>query len=306
MYPIIKVDPALAHNFEPLGTKPKYWFRVEEDGPRQLFKAEQRGTGEDWAEKICCEFARLLGLPFVHYDLAVEIGTGKRGVVCESCIKDGESLIHGNEVLFALDDGYPKSDSRKYTVKAHTVGAVSEAINLLKLPPPRWVGNLPDGVSDALGVFSGYLLLDAWTANQDRHHQNWGVVHDGTDLRLAPTFDHGAALARNLSDTDRKERLDTKDQRRQIPAFAKRASSAIYADSAVKRPMSTYAAWRAFAAKCPLAADAWRAKLAEIDSDAIQAVLGEVPPDRMSAVCRDFTKRLLEENQKRILADREE
>lgn len=39
------VDRSRAQSVEPLGSKPKFWFR---DGPRRLlFKAEDRGTGED-------------------------------------------------------------------------------------------------------------------------------------------------------------------------------------------------------------------------------------------------------------------
>jgi len=147
------------------------------------------------------------------------------------------------------------------------------------------------------------VLLDAWTANQDRHHENWGVLWDGKTLALAPTFDHGAAMARNLSDEERKERLTTKDGNRQVPYFAAKARSAFFADVVASRPMTTYAAWRAFAALAPGAATAWRTRLAAIDSPTVQAVLEEVPPNRMTAVCREFTMALLAENRRRILAD---
>ncbi|MCQ5056911.1 hypothetical protein NE606_19990, partial [Agathobaculum butyriciproducens] len=53
-----------------MGTKRKFWF--SEEGTRHLFKAEERGTGEDWAEKLACELGRRLGLPHVEYDLAEE------------------------------------------------------------------------------------------------------------------------------------------------------------------------------------------------------------------------------------------
>jgi len=52
----------------------------------------------------------------------------------------------------------------------------------------------------SLGVFVGYMLLDAWTANQDRHHENWAAITGAKGVELAPTFDHGSALARNLTD----------------------------------------------------------------------------------------------------------
>lgn len=45
---IRRVDRRRAQAVEPLGSKPKFWFS---DGDRRLlFKADDRGTGEDWAE----------------------------------------------------------------------------------------------------------------------------------------------------------------------------------------------------------------------------------------------------------------
>ncbi len=70
MFPIRKVDQLQAEDIEYLGTKRKFWFTS--DGQRYLFKAEERGTGEDWAEKVVCELARCLGIPHVEYELAHE------------------------------------------------------------------------------------------------------------------------------------------------------------------------------------------------------------------------------------------
>jgi hypothetical protein len=304
MYPIKRVNPDLAENLEPLGTKRKYWYREGET--RLLFKAEERGTGEDWAEKICCELAALLGLPHVHYDLALEVGTNKPGVVCASCVAPPVSLALGNQVLLAIDETYPASDGRKFKVKAHTVSAVADAVVLLQPPPPPWMDHTPPGIGTALDVFTGYIMLDAWVANQDRHHENWAILWQAHSLWLAPTFDHGAALARNLTDKERKERLTTNDRNRQIPAFAARARSAFFEDPAATRPMTTYAAWRAFARQAKPAAKIWKGRLAAIDPPTIRGIVDGIPPSRMSPVCREFTMALLEENQRRILADEDE
>jgi len=311
VYTIKRINPELAENLEPLGTKRKYWFREAPaggEGPdtRLLFKAEARGTGEDWAEKVCCEFAGLLGLPHVHYELAVEMGSEKPGVVCASCAVDPQALVLGNQLLLALDREYPAVDARKFKVKQHTVEAVAEAIGLIRPPPGAWMNGVPAGIASAMDVFTGYVLLDAWTANQDRHHENWGVLWDEKTLWLAPTFDHGAGLARNLRDEERKERLTTKDGNRQVPYFAAKARSAFFADVTAPRPMTTFAAWRAFAARSSAAAAIWRARLEGIDGPTVQGVLNAVPPARMSGVCREFTFGLLMENRRRILADESE
>jgi hypothetical protein len=108
------------------------------------------------------------------------------------------------------------------------VDVVAEVVAKLKLPPEAWQVGLPTGITSALEVFIGYVLLDAWIANQDRHHQNWAALTFQRRRCLAPTFDHGASMARNLSDSEREERLTTRDVNRKMPAFVRKARSAFY------------------------------------------------------------------------------
>lgn len=303
MYPVIRVDPARSEGLEQLGTKRKFWFR--EGAKRMLFKAEERGTGEDWAEKIACELAAWIGLPHVHYELAIETGTEKPGVVCESCSTGYLGLPLGNQLLLERDPRYPGSGSNRYRVREHTVHAVSRVLQTLKPVPVKWATRLPDQVKSALDIFAGYAMLDAWIANQDRHHENWAALRLGQDLFLAPSFDHGAALARNLSDTERKDRLSSADHGRRLPNFAARAKSAFYSDEVALSPMTTLEAWQGFAELVPDAASAWVARLARIDGDSVREVIGGIPPHRMSGITRDFTAQLLAENQRRIVGSME-
>src|SRR3546814_5508461 len=95
---------------------------------------------------------------------------------------------------------------------------------------------------------------DVCSSDLERHHENWGAVWEGEDLSLAPSFDHGAAMARNLSDEQRDERLHARDRNRRIPHFARRARSALYANPTVSKPLHTLDAWRMFAERVPVAA----------------------------------------------------
>lgn len=299
MFPVIKVRSSVAEAVEYLGTKSKFWYR---DGDRpMLFKAEERGTGEDWAEKIACELCALLGLPHVRYEMAMDIDERRPGVVCESITPPPLALAHGNQLLLELDRDYPAESRHRYRTREHTVSAVFAATRKLRPPTPAWCGNLPAGIASATGVFSGYLMLDVWIANQDRHHENWAAVWDGETLNLAPTFDHGASLARNLSDGERYERLETRDRGRQIHHFAARARSAFYADRESPRPLSTFDAWREFSQRVPNEARQWQERLKQVEPAHILAILDQIPPDRMSAICRRFTLDLLMENQNRLL-----
>lgn len=236
--------------------------------------------------------------------MAFDADQQRPGVVCASFTPPPLALAHGNQLLLALDPAYPAGTEHRYRSRAHTVDAVFEVVRLLGMPGRRWCEDLPPPIQAAPGVFAGYLMLDAWIANQDRHHENWGAIWDGERLALAPSFDHGAAMARNLSDEERHERLTSRDRNRQVPHFARRGRSALYADPTASTPLSTLAAWQAFVARVPDAAAIWRQRLAQIEAAAVAEILNGIHPDRMSAVCRRFTLDLLAENRRRLLEPR--
>jgi len=300
MFEVIHVDSQRAAATEPLGTKPKFWYRDDQQR-LMLFKAEKRQTGEDWAEKISCHLCEALALPHVHYELAKSDGVP--GVVCETCAKPPVSLVLGNELLLEVDPRYPHA-GRKYNVHAHTVEAVAKVLETLPPPPAPWTADLPSGIETALDVFVGYVMLDAWVANQDRHHENWGILFNPhTNTRwLAPTFDHGACLARNISDEECDERLASRDENRRIPKFARRAKSAFYA-SGSPGSLTTVEAWRTFSLRRPQASIIWRDRLQAVDDTMVVRLLDEVPPGRFLPVRHDFTVQLLAENRRRLLKE---
>ena len=59
--------------------------------------------------------------------------------------------------------------------------------------------------------------------------------------------------------------------------------------------------FRGFAQRDPVAARIWLGKLAEIGQNAVEAILAEVPPQRMSPITREFTLELLTINHRRLL-----
>ncbi len=302
MFETIRIDSKAAEAPEWMGTKRKFWY---EKGT-WLFKAEERGTGEDWAEKISCELAGRLGLPRVSYELAEEFdGPTYRqpGVVCPHCAPSPLSLVLGNQLLLERDPDYPGREKQRYKVKEYTIAAVAACLENLDIPSTEWTANLPPEITTARQIFAGYIMLDAWIANQDRHHENWGAIRSPNEarMRLAPTFDHGASLARNLSDEERKDRLESRDSGRRLPNFAARARSAFYASPADARVMTTLDAFSGFAAIDPAAGRVWLNRLAAVAQDEIRLIVQEVPPARMSEIAHRFTQELLVENQRRLL-----
>ncbi|MBU6399486.1 MAG: hypothetical protein KGS61_04145 [Verrucomicrobia bacterium] len=143
MFPIRNVDQLQAEDIEYLGTKRKFWFTLE--GRRYLFKAEERGTGEDWAEKVVCKLARLLGMPHVEYDLAHEFEGQtpiQPGVICPSFAPRPLALVLGNQLLLRRD---PAEADRKYGIREYTVDAVAEVVAGLNPPMPEWMHATPPG-----------------------------------------------------------------------------------------------------------------------------------------------------------------
>jgi hypothetical protein len=71
------------------------------------------------------------------------------------------------------DKAYPRE--RFYRVRQHTLRLVLAIIRQTAIQSP--LGWNPFGnIESALDVFVGYLPLDAWIANQDRHHENSGFI----------------------------------------------------------------------------------------------------------------------------------
>jgi len=299
-FAIHRIDRRRANQFEPLGSKPKFWF----DDGRQLFKMESRGTGTDWAEVVAARLCQLIGLPHVDYHLAETLdddGEVQRGVICGNIAGSDTSLVLGNQLLLASDPSYPSR--QRWKVRSHTIDAVARVLQDVAPPPPVWTYGSPAGVTTASGFFVGYVLLDAWIANQDRHHENWAVLTlPGGPLALAPTFDHGAGMACILGDEERASRLSTRDQNASIDAFALRARSGFYGNETDRRTLHPLDVFRRFATYAPQSASLWLDRLGTVTAAHMRGIIDDVPEHLMSAVCREFTCQLLTINQKRLLA----
>ena len=159
----------------------------------------------------------------------------------------------------------------------------------------------PAAIEDAASVFVGYLMLDALVSNQDRHHENWGlIVYPEKGVFFAPTFDHASSLGRNETDEVRTERLTTRDRGRSIETYVARAKSAFYATSSSTRPLATLDAFLEAAKFRPEATDYWLGKLASVDMGDYWKILADIPDSEISTPARNFGCRMLEINANRM------
>jgi hypothetical protein len=298
MYPIIQIteEPEYSEN---MGTKEKFWY----DGKNTLFKQSTAGTGEHWGEKAACELCALLEIPHAHYDIAVF--NGNIGVTTDNIVPKGSRLVLGNELLAQVHANYPTNT--KYRVTAHNLRRIHA---LMVHAEPAWQlpsGNKLAGIEKAFELFIGYLMLDALIANQDRHHENWGVISmpNGT-IYLAPTFDHAACLGQNEIDKNRHARLNSKDKGYHISYYIEKAKTPIYGNKPKTgekyKPLSTLEAFRKAAQLSPRAGQIWINKLRQTSGHECRQILEQLPPVAgVTDVAVEFAAQMLELNRKRLL-----
>jgi len=296
-YPIIDLSNCVPEQLEQLGTKTKFWY-YDEQGEYRLFKEGRPGTGENWAEKVCCELCSQLKIPHAQYELAVWKDS-RKGIVSPTFVPEGGRLILGNELLAKVVKDY--DDSRRYRLRQHTIRVVMAVTASKNIDfPIGW--QPPKEITDNAGVMVGYLMLDALVSNQDRHHENWGLIHiPEKGVSFAPTFDHASSLGRNETDVSRIERLQTKDKGRSVETYVARAKSAFYLSNTNTRPLSTLEAFVEGAKNRQEAARYWLKMLSRIDLSSFEAILSRIPDTEITDPAREFSCKMLELNCKRLL-----
>jgi hypothetical protein len=281
---------------EPMGEPGKVWLLEPRTSTKWLFKPIRMQNdpggafpqGDDWAEKIAADLAAVIGLPAARVELARREDVA--GAVSRH-VAPGFDLRLGNELIAAYDPDYPWQKTG--TVEQYTLERIFRVLSDANI---QGASVAPDaGEHSALSVFAGFLVLDAWVANQDRHHGNWGVVEDlvaGSPTRLGASFDHGSSLGFQLRD-DFKADLLARDA---VEAWAKRG---------VCRPM------RGRPNLVDLAIEGvgiaggpamhWIERLDGVTATEETSIVMAVPDGRMSQVGRMFALTVLSTNRRRLL-----
>lgn len=278
---------------EPMGSKEKWWVDLPGDPRQWLLKLSRLdghdGTvsGEDWAEWCVHHFAGLLGVPTAVVRPATL--EGRRGIVSQSVLIDQlEYLDHGNSVLSARFPDYEQA------IQGENQGYTPEAVQVaLEGVAPPSEAQWPAGFT-GFDCWAGYLVMDAWVAGRDRHHENWAVVLRGQDRRLAASFDHGNALGFQERDERRARMLN---EGAHLQRWLDRGTSRHFAG----QPHLTVLARDALDLAGAGVQSFWLNRLARIEDVDIQSVLDAIPQNIMTEVTRTFVVRLLTENKRRLL-----
>lgn len=277
---------------EARGLDPKDWVVSPDQVERAsqahwwLFKPIKRASYrrfDDMSEKVSAELARLLDLPAARVELAQ--GASEGGIISANVTPDGWAMESGDTMLSEFD-GYLTcgGDDRPRNRVGHNLTNINAVLAGCSGPPgtscAEWA---------ASEVFAGFLVLDAWIANTDRHAINWGVLTCEEDGRqaLAPSFDHGSALASGTQDP----RLASTT----VERYAHRGYAGRFEDGARLQlvDLALEAVQRTGGR-----AERWLERLASVEMGDVAAIVGGIPA--MSEERRRFITGLLLTNQRRL------
>ncbi len=148
-------------------------------------------------------------------------------------------------------------------------------------------------ISCAKRQLAGYFVLDALVGNTDRHSENWGVLQSQDGSRridgLAPSYDHGSSLGRELMD-ERRERL-LSDNR--VGGYVERGRGQIHWQNIGRRGPGPLELIRLSVAEYP---DIFRpaiAKLDILDDLSLSNIVDSIPQGWMIPGARAFAFELM-------------
>jgi hypothetical protein len=298
-FPVFDVSTWEITAEETSGAEAKFWLEEPDTRDRWLFKSvtikEGHVHGEDWAEKASAHLANLLGTPCAHVEMAVR--GESHGSISANLRSDPYQMQPGQVLLETCNvPGYVHHSKGKFH-PGHSLENIHTALAGVSAPPGC---ELPFNAM-AFDVFAGYVLLDAWIANQDRHDNNWSVLIPGTAAtgppHLSGSYDHASSLGFNEPDSARVSLLAEPGGLERWCAKGK--AKRFEYDRSKGAPTLVDVAARALNLASEEARAYWPQQLSLVDDEDVRRVLSRVP--RMSEAARTFALRVLEVNRRRVL-----
>lgn len=293
----IDVSDWAVADIEVRGSNPHKWLQNPGAGDTTpvLFKPVtvhvDHVQGEDWAEVASYALATQLGVPAAEALLAIR--DGQRGSLSRDIKIPKSEMGSGGVLISEIDSEYQGPDAEGKMPKnrvGHNLKNIKQVLDPCGPPP----GFGQPGFS-GFDVFAGYLVMDAWIANTDRHDENWAVhqMQDRSRL-LAPSFDHGSALGFSLQDDDRLRRLDSLND---VERWARRGHAYRFENGA-KLSLVEHALL-ALEMCQPEVREYWKMRLADVSLPRCREVIAAIAT--MSDPALRFAMEILDINRRRLL-----
>lgn len=285
---------------EPAGAEIKYVLADPEDSHKRWFFKnntidDNLRYGEDYAEKIASHLAPLLQLSTATVHLATHEEVD--GIISLNVAPLGLELAHG--AVWLPSQGITEFVRGDKFRRGHSLTNIKRSLANVKPPPGL---TCPDEMT-GFDAFAGMCIFDAWIANQDRHEDNWAVLHpmvrrEGLEARLSPIYDNGSSLAFNLSDERMESLLNGSFPNVHSWASRAKAERLERVGPQNRRVGLVEAASQAMQLCTDIGKEFWRTQLLNIDMAEVRRLAHVIP--EMSATRSTFIEQLLVHNMERI------
>lgn len=151
----------------------------------------------------------------------------------------------------------------------------------------------------ALAGLASYAILDGLIGNTDRRHENWMFCYDPRrrSYQLAPSYDHGSSLGRELQDVSRRisrSRSDILSSDRALNYLLDGGSPrGVYVRSDSRQAPPPPVTAKLLCRWQPDLVRPWLDRLEGTPDCAFRVVINRVPNEFMSPMARDFAHRIL-------------
>lgn len=166
------------------GTSQQEWIVNEMTNEIGLFKdRKSEKTTDNFSEKIASEIAIKIGLSCAKIDLANR--NNRVGVVSYKINSEMETILEGIQFISSLYPYYNRDTLiDEDTGEKYSLDIILNSIRGLNLE------------SELLKVF----IFDFIIGNTDRHHSNWAILMNGSDIKICPVYDNASSLCAYVTD----------------------------------------------------------------------------------------------------------
>jgi hypothetical protein len=202
----------------------------------------------------------------------------------------------GSLLLAEADPSYRPGSMNVKGRPGHSLVAIAEALRDADVPPGS---GLPASFT-GFDVFAGFMVLDAWIANRDRHDENWSILipppTQNSLRRLCGSYDQAGSLGFNVPPPACADRLSRPDG---VMSWASRGTAHRFEYDPETGPVTLVDhAVGALALTPTEVRKYWIERVMDVPHDTVVDLLAKVP--NLSDHCRNFASEVVRINRRRL------